>query len=114
MRSPGMLSQSDLQTVSKDIANMAADNPMVSQTQLNQIMHDSLERVKGDLNSGNPTEIDQAKGELIGVSSFLSAGPWPVDVQNMGAHLMFDLQNDKPVSELSHDVSWLLDQPEFK
>ena len=93
---------------------MAADNPMVSQTQLNQIMHDSLERVKGELNSGNPTEIDQAKGELIGIASFLSAGPWPVDVQNMGAHLMLDLQNDKSVSELSHDVSWLLDQPEFR
>lgn len=113
MQGPATLSSSDLQTVSKDIAAMAADSPMVSQTQLSRIMHDGLETVKGELNSGNASEIDQAKGELIAISCFLSGGPWSTPVRDMGAHIIFDLQNDKPVSELSHDVSWLLDQPEF-
>ncbi|MCB1109437.1 MAG: hypothetical protein KDK64_00500 [Chlamydiia bacterium] len=114
MKSPGnTLSSDQLSQVSKDIANMAQTNPTMSEATLNRVMVAGLNAVSQELNSPNANVVDQAKGELIAVSSFLSGGPWGDTVASIGTQMTFDLNNNAPISAYENDIQEILSTPPF-
>ncbi|MCB1073920.1 MAG: hypothetical protein KDK59_00120 [Simkania sp.] len=115
---PSNFNDADRSTISNHLSKLGADNPIVSLTQLNQIIHNSLESVQSELNSGQQLQFEQAVGALYAISLLIFDGPWSQEIKDQAINTTFHIASAPefsiPVAQLLQDVSWLLDQPDFK